>query len=176
MSPSHCFLLSILLLLFSILHTPSEASSSPTELVVKICKRTSNYSFCVESLYSDSHTSNADQYTLAFTAVRLAYVFANSTRAHISQLLKNDSQHRKPLQRCILGYDQAVSALEKAYNDLNSETFFELADFADQAAASANDCEAAFQGNPSPPLGNRNKDLKGLCEICGIIGKLFTGQ
>ncbi|KAJ9181661.1 hypothetical protein P3X46_009769 [Hevea brasiliensis] len=172
MSPSHSFfLLSSLLLLFSILHTPPDAASSPTKLVDKICKRTSNYTFCVESLYSDSRTSEADQYTLAFIAVRLAYVNANTTRDHISQLL----QYRKPLEICIRGYKLAVSALEKAYNDLNSETFFELADLASQAAAGADDCEAVFQGNRSRPLGNRNKDLKGLCEICGIIGKLFTG-
>ncbi|KAJ9162771.1 hypothetical protein P3X46_022520 [Hevea brasiliensis] len=170
MSPSNGFFLLSLLLLFSILH----AASFPTKIVDKVCKRTSNYSFCVESLYSDSRTPEADQYTLAFVAVRLAYLSASTTRDFITQLLKNENQ--KPLQICIGDYNMAVSAIIMADNDLNSETFFELADLANKAAAAADDCEAAFKGNQSRPLGNKNKDLKGLCEIFGVIGRLFTGH
>ncbi|EEF37199.1 cell wall / vacuolar inhibitor of fructosidase 2 [Ricinus communis] len=169
---SHSFFLISLLLL--ILH--SDAAGATTKLVDKVCQQTSSYSFCVNSLYSDSRTPDADEYTLAFISVGLAYANATSTRDHISELLKNHHDHyQQPLQRCVRNYNKAISLLAMADNDLNSETFFELADLANQASRAATDCDAAFKGIPSPPLANRNSDLKALCQICGILGKLFTG-
>ncbi|KAG4956397.1 hypothetical protein JHK85_042777 [Glycine max] len=57
----------------------------------------------------------------------------------------------------------AISAIETSYNDLNSETFFELA----VASHSAEDyCQATFKGCHHCPLDFMNNALKGLCEIC----------
>ncbi|KDP29028.1 hypothetical protein JCGZ_16417 [Jatropha curcas] len=164
------FFLSVLLLL-TLLHSPSDAA---TKLVDKVCKQTWNYSFCVESLYSDSRAGQADEYTLAFISVGLAYTNATDTRDLISKLLINKGKS-EPLETCFRDYKKAVSSLEVAYNDLNSETFFVIANLTTQAARSANHCETAFKGNEWRPLGNRNKDLMGLCEICGIVAELFTG-
>lgn len=181
MTISRCFsllspLLSLLVLLTIVRATDNKPANN---LVDKICKQTSGYSFCVTSLYSDSRTPEADQYTLAFISVGLAYIHANTSQHHISELLSNGSSHdhadQQRLQRCSRDYSNAVSALAMAYNDLNSETFFELADLAGEAARSASDCQAAFKGIPSPPLANRNHDLMGLCEICVAVAKLFTG-
>ncbi|XP_050226973.1 uncharacterized protein LOC126676745 [Mercurialis annua] len=188
MSPTHpnfsIFTISISLLTTLILISNSGSSASdpnsysrPTDLVNKVCKQTRSYSSCVHSLYSDSRTSEADEYTLAYVAVGLAYANASSTRSRISQLLrKNNGNYKQPLERCARNYKDAITLLGMADNDLNSETFFEISDLAGNASAAAYDCEAAFRGfRPPLPLGRRNKDLQGLCEICGVVAKLFTG-
>ncbi|XP_062088014.1 cell wall / vacuolar inhibitor of fructosidase 2-like [Humulus lupulus] len=200
------FSLSFLLAVFFLLLTstssrttlsPSSASSGgattrsttvlhPTELVDGVCNQTSDYSFCVKSLYADPRTPSADSYGLAFVVFGMSYLNASSTQDLIANLSKNakrsgggGSGHNQPLlltrlQRCGQDYKKAVSALEMAYNDLNSETFFELADMARVAASSAEDCQAGFEKSKSP-LTARNRELKGLCEICVVVSKLFTG-
>lgn len=168
----------LLLLLLSIFH----ASDAATALVDKVCKQTSSYPFCVRSLYSDSRTPEADEYTLAYISVGVAYNNATSTQHYISDQLRsievNGSSHhdqQQRLQMCSRGYQRAVSALTMAHNDLDSETFFELARLAAKASSGANDCKAAFKGLPSPTtLAKGNQDLVHLCEICGVVAKLFT--
>ncbi|CAK7325149.1 unnamed protein product [Dovyalis caffra] len=166
------------LLCFILIHSSLAAINEPTELVDKVCNQTSNYTFCLESLYSDSRTPDADPYTLAFISFGLAYTNASNTRDFIAELLKNTSSQddRHHLKRCGHDYQKAVSALEEAYDDLNSETFFELAKLAGHASKASDHCQAAFKGTSSPPLARRNHDLKSLCEIGAIIAKLFTGS
>jgi hypothetical protein len=66
--------------------------------------------------------------------------------------------------------------MEMAFNDLDSETFFELARLAGKASSGGNDCQAAFKRIHSPTvLAKGNQDLMNLCEICGVFAKLFTG-
>ncbi|CAK7323384.1 unnamed protein product [Dovyalis caffra] len=164
----HHFLFSLLiLLLFSIFH----ASDAATKLVDKVCKQTSSYSFCVQSLYTDSRTPEAYEYTLAYIAVRLASINATSTQHYISDQLKLTSingsgrheqqqQQQERLQICSRGYRRAVSAMEMAYNDLDSETYFELARLAGKASSGASDCQAAFKRIHSPTvLAKGNQDL-----------------
>ncbi|PON57681.1 Pectinesterase inhibitor domain containing protein [Parasponia andersonii] len=191
---SHC-LLSLFLAILSVFSTTIQASSSssgrattilkPTELVDGVCNKTSNYSFCVESLYADPRTPRADSYGLAFVVFGMSYLNATGTQdliAELSKKAKRGGQHDQPLltrlQRCGKDYEKAVSALEMAYNDLNSETFFELAEMAGVASTSAEDCQAGFEKrHHSPPLSlsARNHELRGLCEICVVVSKLFTG-
>lgn len=176
--------LSTTLFIISMAH-PSSASPTTTTtddkpktgLATEVCKKTSNYTFCMESLSADPRTPSADRYTLAYITFGLAYVNASSTHDYIAELLKKEEAehgHKHRLRRCQRDYDKAVSALATAYNDLNSESFAELADLAGDAARSAKDCHAAFNGTHSHPLKTRNKDLKGLCEICVVVSKLFT--
>ncbi|KAI4345770.1 hypothetical protein L6164_012866 [Bauhinia variegata] len=149
-----------------------------TKLVHKVCAKTSDYTFCVESLYADPHTAEADEYFLANIAFRLAYVNATSTQHHIDKLLKKlgtsrPSHYQRRLQRCRSDYKKGVSAIEMGLNDLNSESFDLLAGYAGVAAHAAGDCQSSFKGTHSP-LTSMNNDLKGLCEICVVISKLFT--
>ncbi|KAH8486153.1 hypothetical protein H0E87_027575 [Populus deltoides] len=161
----------LLLLLLSIFH----ASDAATALVDKVCKQTSSYPFCVRSLYSDSRTPEADEYTLAYISVGVAYNNATSTQHYISDQLRsievNGSSHhdqQQRLQMCSRGYQRAVSALAMAHNDLDSETFFELARLAAKASSGANDCKAAFKGIPSPTaLAKGNQDLVESCKTKG---------
>ncbi|PRQ28171.1 putative pectinesterase inhibitor domain-containing protein [Rosa chinensis] len=157
--------------------TTKSAGIQPTKLVDSVCRKTySSYSFCVESLYSDPRTPTADSYVLAYISFGLAYLNASTTQQHVARLLnKTAAGHsQQQLQRCYHDYNKAISALQLAYNDLNSETFFELADLAGVASLAADDCQAALNTTFSP-LTNMNSDLKGLCKICVVVSKLFTG-
>ncbi|XP_061344312.1 cell wall / vacuolar inhibitor of fructosidase 2-like [Gastrolobium bilobum] len=172
------FLCCSVLFIFVLAHPSFASKNNVTKLVHEVCSKTSNYSFCIESLYSDPHTPESDQYGLAYVAFRLAYLNATGTSDYIKKLLKkaNSSSYRMHLQRCDRDYKKAVSAIETAYNDLNSETFFELADLAGVASHGAEDCQATFLGSLHSPLDFMNNALKGLCEICVVISKLFTGS
>lgn len=161
-----------------IFHPSYAATTNPTQLVLHVCRRTSDYAFCVESLYSDLHTSNAaDAYQLAYVPFRLAYLNATATQHHIATLLKHSSSpgQSQRLRQCSRDYEKATSALERAFNDLDSETFFELADFAGVAAHSAADCQAASKGTYTS-LAVMNENLKGLSEICNVVAKLFSAS
>ncbi|OMO72639.1 Pectinesterase inhibitor [Corchorus olitorius] len=154
-------------------------SNVPTKLVNEICNQTSNYSFCVESLYSDPRTPDADAYELAYVSFGLAYLNATATQDSIAKLLKNTTASAASLKRlkiCKRDYHKAVSALEQAFNDLNSETYFQLAKLAGRAAAAADNCQSAFEGTHNySPLATMNACLKALSGICIVVSKLFTG-
>ncbi|CAI0392659.1 unnamed protein product [Linum tenue] len=175
MSPNHPLLLTTLLLLLS---TAAAAKSPPpTPLVQRICKTTTDYPLCVEALYADDRTPEADRYVMAFISVGLAYTNATGTRSYISGLAKDHTGRvdRMRLDRCGSDYDAAISRLEIAYNDLNSETYFGLANLSGEAARNATDCQAVFSKSTWRPLGNRNRVLLVLCQVIAYIGKSFTG-
>ncbi|KAI5330694.1 hypothetical protein L3X38_020820 [Prunus dulcis] len=110
-----------------------------------------------------------------------------STQDHIAKLLKhteakakakakakaNTGPTQQVLRRCYHDYNKAVSALSSAYNDLNSETFSDLVDWAGAASLAADDCQVVVK-TTYPPLSTMNLDLKRLCEICVAVSKLFT--
>ncbi|PSS32838.1 Cell wall / vacuolar inhibitor of fructosidase [Actinidia chinensis var. chinensis] len=160
------------------LRISTSGAEQPTELVSSICKNTTNYNFCVESLYSDPRTPTADTYVLAFIAFDLAYLNATHIQAYIRQELLHNatsgSDYSRRLQICDGCYDRAVSALALALNDLNSETYSQLADLAGVAARKARKCQAAFEG-PSP-LSRMNHDLRALSKICVVISNRFTSS
>ncbi|KAJ8759652.1 hypothetical protein K2173_009732 [Erythroxylum novogranatense] len=178
-SSTSCHVSQILFL--SVLFTVSIATAEPgNKLVEEICNRTSDYSFCVNALYSDSRTPEADLYILAFISVGLADISGTVTRDYINTLLKNSSSHGdeyyQRLLTCSDDYNKAVLAIETAYSDLNFESFYGFPYLAGKASAAVEDCEAGFHGILSPPLGDRNHDLKVLCEIFSVVGKLLTGE
>ncbi|KAF5194171.1 Cell wall / vacuolar inhibitor of fructosidase [Thalictrum thalictroides] len=172
----------LVLLLFFLFFTSSSEVTKPTKLVDSICKKTWNYTFCVNTLYSDARVGNpdADSYLLAYVSFGLAYTNATTTSSQIPVLLKNantkkDVSLQHALRQCKLYYKKAVSAIEEAYNDLNSETYSYLISLTKVASDSASNCESSFNGTVKPyPLTERNNGLKGLCEICVVVSKLFT--
>lgn len=163
----------MLFALSAFLHSPCASSFQPTELVNKVCTQTSNYTFCVESLYSDPHTPQADRYELAYVAFRLASFNASSTKGHIAKLLKNATAGQSQrLRRCARDYDKAIWALNEAFGDLDSETFYMLVGLSKDAAHAVADCRATLKGS-SVTLTAMNKVFKALCEICVAVSKLF---
>ncbi|OVA19705.1 Pectinesterase inhibitor domain [Macleaya cordata] len=168
-SLGYCQLLFTFFLTTSLFFSPSSSFSSsssaaaaapntaivgrPTKLVNSICNQTTNYKFCVDALYTDPRAPNADQIVLAYISFGLAYTNATNTQAYIKDLV--------------------VSALEEAYNNLNSETYFDLGKLAGDAAHAAVDCQHTFKPRHSP-LTRRNKDVRQLCAISAVISTFFT--
>ncbi|KAG5561017.1 hypothetical protein RHGRI_004142 [Rhododendron griersonianum] len=182
-SPPSLRLYNLLLLLFcscssTLLNPTSSYAKNPTELVESICKNTTTYAFCVDSLYSDPRTPTADAYVLAFVSFDLAYANATRTEAYVRALLGRGGsrgEYSRLLERCDRLYGEAVSALALALNDLDSETYSELASYAADSAREAGDCQAAFRGTAfRSPLTRMNRDLRGLAGICIVVSNLFT--
>ncbi|XP_050290809.1 pectinesterase inhibitor-like [Quercus robur] len=180
---AYSYLCLSLLFAVSIFIQPSYAAAAaaaattaiqPTNLVKKVCSQTSNYNFCVETLYADPRTPEADRYVLAYVIFGSAYQSATTTHDRINLLLKNATASQMPrLKRCDRDYTKAVSKLLEAHDDLDSETFDSLAKLSRIASSAAADCETSFKGTRSP-LTTNNKGLKGLCEICAVVSKLFV--
>ncbi|GMP37225.1 hypothetical protein CsSME_00009010 [Camellia sinensis var. sinensis] len=175
----YCFLFSCCCFFLIMNPTTGTGAGQPSELVSSICKNTTNYRFCVESLYSDPRTPTADSYVLAYVSFDLAYLNASHTEDYIDMLLNNttadcDSRLLQRLQRCSSFYGGAISALSQAVNDLDSETYSKLARLAGVAVHEACDCEAIFQGHSPFTLSRMNHDLRGLSKICVVISHLFT--
>lgn len=175
-------LLRLSTLFISSMTHPSFASTTTIDkskssgLANEICKKTSNYAFCVNSLSADPRTPRADPLTLAYITFGLAYDNASSTNDYIAHLLKKEEAvhgHKQRLWRCKLDYNKAISSLATAWNDLNWDSYPELAGLARDAAHFAEDCQAALKGTHSRPLKTRNKDLNGLCEICVVVSRMF---
>lgn len=167
----------LLLLLLFCSYFSSSHSKNPTELVKKICKNTTTYGFCVNSLYSDPRTPTADAYVLAFISFDLAYANATRTNAHVQALLSREKNpdFRRLLKSCEKLYGEAVSALALALNDLDSETYSELASYAGDSAREAGECQKGFRGTRfRSPFTQMNRDLRGLAGICIVVSNLFT--
>ncbi|KAK2640458.1 hypothetical protein Ddye_028253 [Dipteronia dyeriana] len=148
-------------------HDDHDYQTTATQLVDRVCNKTSNYSLCVETLYSDSRTADADSYTLAYISFGLAYNTATDTRSQITDLLKNNATS-DDLKRCLKDYNTAVEALGSGLNDLNSETFFTLPRYANTTSRSAEDCEAHYKSLVSTTI-------KFICQICVVVANLFNG-
>lgn len=154
----------------------ADGNRKVTEIVDKVCKKTSNYKNCVDTLYSDPRTPDADRYTLAYVSFGLAYANAVQTRDRIADELllhKNDSDSRheilQNLRICERDYNKAVKFLESALNDLNSETFFTLPSYANHTARLADDCQAHYPTFTSASLNS-------ICQICTlVIASLYSG-
>ncbi|XP_047313060.1 uncharacterized protein LOC124916391 [Impatiens glandulifera] len=163
------------------------ASSAPTPpppssiLLTSVCRNTTDYNFCFDSLSSSdprAATATADPIELAYASFRLAYSKATATKAYIDDhLLKSSSSSEaasNPLHRCSGFYEEAMEALEAAYGDLDSESYYWLAELAGVAGKKVADCNKSFIRRKVPtPLSRMIRDLKNLCQICLVISNLF---
>ncbi|KAL5697986.1 hypothetical protein ACHQM5_029077 [Ranunculus cassubicifolius] len=173
----------ILVLLVFLPSSLSSSSSSAQVLINNVCNQVTNYTFCVEILNSDPRAQdpNADNNILAYISFGLAFQNATDTLSHIKYLLKNATRNKdvldsmEGLQKCKSDYSKAVSSVEEAYNELNSETYSGLADLVSVASKAAAACEGAFNNTTrGSPLRDRNNGLRGLCEICVVVSNLLT--
>ncbi|XP_019425125.1 PREDICTED: cell wall / vacuolar inhibitor of fructosidase 2-like [Lupinus angustifolius] len=161
-----------LMFFISILVYPSFTLNN--KLVDDVCAKTSDYSFCIKSLYSDSRTATADRVVLAYVALDLAYLDATNTSEYIEKLIGQTTSpgDRANLEDCAADYEKAESKLAIAHNDLDSETYNALADYASNASLAVEHCQGIIKGT-YPKLHSRNHDFKGLCEIFIVVSKLF---
>ncbi|KAE9591551.1 hypothetical protein Lal_00039108 [Lupinus albus] len=144
------------------------------KLVDDVCANTSDYSFCIKSLYSDPRTANANRVVLAYVAFGLAYLDAISTSEYIEKLISKTISRgdRVNLEDCAADYEKAESKLLIAHNDLDSETYYALGDYAGNASLAVEHCQGIIK-ETYPKLHSRNHDFKGLCEIFIVVSKLF---
>lgn len=176
---SFLLLLLIFFLIFSLTVSPSNAA---TEIVQKVCNQTSYYRYCVAALYSDPRTPNADSYFLAYISFGVAYLNASNTHGYFSHAVNSTRPHHhklvSSLTTCRDGYRGAVSALETAYEDLNTKSFAGLGRLSRVAGRAAVECdralsEAVTPESVPPTIPVRNRDMRRLSEICGVVSKLF---
>ncbi|PKI71451.1 hypothetical protein CRG98_008124 [Punica granatum] len=146
-----------------------------TKLVDKVCKKTSNCTFCINALYSDPRTPRADIYNLAYVAIKLAFDNTSDTSGYISSPLNStfDPNFQKSLQCCEVDYKSALDKLINAFGDLDSESYDGVEHYAEEAASKVDDCQSGLSGTKSPLTG-KNQVLNALCKICAIVGKLLN--
>ncbi|KAI5652388.1 hypothetical protein M9H77_29575 [Catharanthus roseus] len=152
---------------------PSSASS----LADQVCKNTTNCTFCEQAIFSDSRAPTADRYVLAYISFGLAYVNATHTLNYTDSLLHNATTPTQApaLRKCRSFYVEAVKALSRAFNDLDSETFSSLDQYARTADGVARRCEGQFVVGSSP-LSKMNRNLRGLSEICIVVSALYQAS
>ncbi|KAG9149448.1 hypothetical protein Leryth_003402 [Lithospermum erythrorhizon] len=161
---------------------PTNYDTLSNELVNQVCKNTSNFQFCQETIYADPQAPEADRYVLAYITFRKAYQNATSTSKHIVALIKNMTNnmgHEKIIQlgslkECNGYYNEALKVLGQALNDLNSETFDGLGDYAVSAGNNARKCEPLLKDDEI--LSKKNQDLIKLSEICNVVSKLYDSD
>ncbi|XP_057432869.1 pectinesterase inhibitor-like [Lotus japonicus] len=166
-----CFVLPILLFVYP---TTASPRNNVTPLVDQVCAKTSNYSLCVETLYSDPHTPEADIFGLTTIAFRLAHTNATDTRDYLHALLVKYPTW--DLQKCARDYEKAVFEFERAFKDLKSRSYSFLPGYVRVASHGADDCQHASKAIPGHDvlLADVNNALKGLCEICLVISIRLT--
>lgn len=169
-------LLSVLVVMSISVHP----SCAVTELVDKVCKQTSNYTFCRDVLNADPRTRNpeSDLVILAYAAFKSAYDTAINTRDYIGSLLNSTDGPillQKSLRRCQADYKRAAEKLLEGYDCLDSETYDIIDELADEAARKVNDCQTGLDGTAPPPaLTEKNRVQKDLCQIGAVIGRLIN--
>ncbi|CAN1850388.1 hypothetical protein LINPERHAP1_LOCUS39850 [Linum perenne] len=155
------------------------AAVSP--LVHNFCKKTSSPSLCEVTLFSHQGTSRArDAFTLAYIAVRLSYLNATSTHNYINDLLKNPHGSggevgRQRLRVCESRYSLALGLVSSMDEDINDDTYSNLAYLARAAKAHVKGCEAAFVKATWQPMGNLNQVMEVLFEVIVAIGTSVAG-
>ncbi|CAN0890933.1 Cell wall / vacuolar inhibitor of fructosidase 2 [Linum grandiflorum] len=170
-------LLPLLLLLLLLLSTTAAAPSARPDAAKAICKLTSDYNLCIDVLYSDPRTPGADLPTMADVVARLGYQNATDMRRYLYRIRGTGGGRigRRRAAICGSDYRLAESKMEKAVEDLNSETYYEFVDYAAKASRAARHCQAVFSKSTWQPLGDRTRVFMILCEAVDVIGKSFTG-
>ncbi|KAL3742396.1 hypothetical protein ACJRO7_017811 [Eucalyptus globulus] len=152
---------------FALVILQSARVTAMSELVNKVHKQATNYTFCINLwMHSDPWAPNANDYTLACTVSGfLVYRKASSTRGYTTSMLNNttgpgkDSSVPQCIQQRRNNYEKAVLKREEALGDLDTKSFFGSADLATIAGMGTDDCKSAFKRSPSS-MSDNNWDLK----------------
>lgn len=152
---------------------PSAAAAKP-DFAIQVCKNTTDFAFCRAAVYSDSHTRGADQYELVDVIFRLAYPNATDTRDYIAAEIKSGGSGG--LEKCLANYKTSIEILGNMLNDVNSETYDDLASQSMDVERSVRSCRGGeglqLQGRWGQ-LAKRNQNMLKLANMCYVISKLF---
>ncbi|KAI3456618.1 hypothetical protein Pfo_013281 [Paulownia fortunei] len=154
------------------------ATAKRIELATQVCRNTTNFAFCRDTIYSDPRAPDADRYVLAYIAFGKAYSNATHTRNYIVSKIKSieaagggKSGILKGLKNCLGYYNEAFRTLSEMLGDLDSESFYELDKLSLDVEGCPRACEKGFHGRS--PITKRNDDLIKLANICYVVSKLY---
>ncbi|GLT79500.1 hypothetical protein SLA2020_509860 [Shorea laevis] len=169
------------LVIFFIISSCCAGPLNGTELVKQVCTHTSDYNFCVQTLSSDANAgaSEALAKELVNAALRLAQTKSSSSQDLITHHLNNASTsaaEKQLLQRCLVHNGKAISALSLANNDLNSDSFLDMVEEMQGAAAATENCQYIIKGTRFTALEDMNRVLINLCEIGIVSTKYFSAD
>ncbi|XP_073158970.1 uncharacterized protein [Henckelia pumila] len=152
-------------------------TNTTDELVNKVCKNTTIFDFCRTVIYSNPLAKNADSFTLAYIVFREAYTNTSKATDYIASWIetkKAGDKNETPvgMKKCLRFYKWAFHSLGEALDNIYSDSYYELDRSAADAEGYARDCEATFNGRPSP-MSAKNRDLINYSNVCLAVSQLF---
>ncbi|GER52808.1 plant invertase/pectin methylesterase inhibitor [Striga asiatica] len=152
-------------------------SQSTAPLAVQVCSNTSDFRFCMRTLYADRRAHKADRVVIAYIAFSTAFNRANATidliRARISSGANVKPEVLAGLMGCRGNYTEAGQAMMEALGNLDSDTYYGFDRLAGKADSGAKACEGGFGPKPSP-MAKENGDMMKLANICSVVANLFS--
>lgn len=127
MAASHLpiLLVTIFLSLLCLQNFPSQTnadSPNPSQLLIDVCNRTINVTFCLDTLESDPKSSKAsDALKLAEATIGLALKNAKESKKHMDSLLisRNTRPDYKPaIKECSVLYESMVKTFSGAFEEI----------------------------------------------------------
>ncbi|KAG8385926.1 hypothetical protein BUALT_Bualt03G0096000 [Buddleja alternifolia] len=156
---------------------PRTVHEAINSLATEVCKNTTDFNFCRDTIYSDPHGPDADRVFLAYILVRKIYRNASDTKTYIESEIKSIEAGRenrdllKGMKKCVGKYKDVNQTLIGLLSDLDSESYYEFDKRALELDASVRACEKGFNGRS--PITRRSNDMIKLANIFYVISLLF---
>lgn len=152
-------------------------TNTTDELVNKVCQNTTIFDFCRTVISSNPLAKNADRFTLAYIVFREAYTNTSKATDYIASWIEtkkvgDTDETLVGMKECLRFYRWAGHSLGEALDNIYSDTYYELDRSAADAEGYARDCEANFNGRPSP-MATTNQDLIKYSNVCLAVSQLF---
>ncbi|XP_033511010.1 pectinesterase inhibitor-like [Nicotiana tomentosiformis] len=151
----------ILLVIFFISH--SFVNPSLGDLIDDVCRKSSDYKLCVESLRANPKSSSADQKGLTRIMLQLSLAKAKNIYNEVLILLQQTKEVvlKQCLQICKDNYDEAVDDITSSIEYLDANEFFFARSFAIDATDDSSSCEESFAEPPirKSPLKPKSDDF-----------------
>ncbi|KAL3643301.1 hypothetical protein CASFOL_014116 [Castilleja foliolosa] len=168
-----CFILSLSFI------SSSRERSTEAQLATQVCRNTTDFNFCNQTIYSDPRAPTADRIVLAYIAFGTAYLNATNIQTQI-QLKITENEGRKSnssiddqLKNCMDHYSDAIGALSEVLGNLDSESYYNFDKMSIEVRDHAYDCEMGFNGTTRSPMSKENMDLMKHTDVCYAVAMLF---
>ncbi|GFQ02766.1 pectinesterase inhibitor [Phtheirospermum japonicum] len=147
------------------------------QLATQVCRNTTDFSFCLKTIYSDPRAPTADRIVLAYIAFGNAYLNSSNTQTQI-QLKITDAENGKSdvldgLKSCMGHYTKAIGALSQGAGKLGLGSYYGFDKLSIEAQSHVRDCEKGFNATIGSPMTKENVDVIKLTNICNVVAQLF---
>lgn len=167
--------ISLFLAVAALCSLPLFPSAAAEDLAIQVCKNTTDFTFCHDAVYSDSHAPGADRYQLVDIIFRQAYLNATDTRDYIAGEIKLGGGGG--LEKCLANYNGSVKVLESMLGDLNSESYYELDIRSLEVERRVRACIKGLRLRGRSPLAlalaERNQIILKFANMCYAVSMLF---